>query len=226
MQSSLIWLSHLQLLDSALPVGAFSHSFGLETLVEGGEVANSRDMEVFLDTMLHGAWAPMDALLVKGVYTLESGPLWELDARMHAARPARETREGLAKMGRQMLRLCRSVHPELAWEPLDHAVQGGQCPGSWPLVYAYAARGLGIELEAAAVGYLYTCCAAALGNAVRLSVIGQTASQTLLAALMPDMISAWTKVAERDPYDYSSCVPRIEIAQMEHERLPARLFMS
>ncbi len=225
-QSSLIWLSHLQLLDSALPVGAFSHSFGLETLVESGEVAGSRDMEVFLETMLHGAWAPMDAMLVKGVYTLEGETLWKLDARMHAARPARETREGLAKMGRQMLRLCRFVHPELPWEPLDSAVRGGQCPGSWPLVYAYAARGLGIDLEMAAVGYLYSCCAAALGNAVRLSVLGQTASQTLLAALMPEMITAWTRVADRDPGDFSSCVPRVEIAQMEHERLPARLFMS
>jgi urease accessory protein UreF len=61
---------------------------------------------------------------------------------------------------------------------------------------------------------------------VRLSVLGQTAAQSLLAGLSGDIELAWQRVEKRDPFDFSSSLPLVEIAQMQHEWLESRLFMS
>jgi urease accessory protein len=220
------WLQHTQILDSALPIGAFSHSFGLETLIHEGRILGAPDLKHYLQSALRGAWRSCDALQIKGVFTLEEAQVWELDALLDASRVSRETREGLRKMGRQALKLARAVHPDINFAPLEAAINNAECPGCWPLVYGYWTRELGIDLGRATTGYLYGCCAATLSNAVRLSLVGQTAAQTLLSGLLPDIQSAWSAVAERDPFDVATAIPVLEIAQMRHEWLDSRLFMS
>jgi urease accessory protein len=61
---------------------------------------------------------------------------------------------------------------------------------------------------------------------VRLSVVGQTAAQKLLASFTDEIEAAWKNVEARDPFDFSSALPALEIAQMQHEWLDSRLFMS
>lgn len=226
MVNSTSWLHHAQILDSALPIGAFSHSFGVESLVAQDKIRGANDLQAFLLTALHGAWSTSDALEVKGVYTLNEARAWELDALLHASRVSRETRDGMLKMGRQGLKLGKAIYPHLVWAPLEDAVRSGACPGSWPVVYGFWTRELGIDLDRAATGYLYGCCAATLNGAVRLSIVGQTAAQSLLAALAPSIEKAWQNASKRDPFDFSSSLPVLEVAQIQHEWLDYRLFMS
>ncbi|HEX8464851.1 MAG TPA: urease accessory protein UreF [Abditibacterium sp.] len=220
------YLQHAQILDSALPIGAFSHSFGLETFVVQDEIRSVHQLEEFLRGALYGAWSSCDALQIKAVWTLNEPQIWELDALLDASRVSRETREGMRKMGRQALKLARAIHPHLDFSPLEVAVQNEKCIGSWPLVYGWWTRGLGIELDVSATGYLYGCCASSVNNAVRLSVVGQTAAQKLLASFTDEIEVAWKNVEARDPFDFSSALPALEIAQMQHEWLDSRLFMS
>lgn len=220
------WLQHAQILDSALPIGAFSHSFGLESLVYEGHVDGAQSLQQFLGSALYGAWSSSDALLVKGAYILEEPQLWNLDKLMDVSRVSRETREGMRKMGRQALKLATAIHPHLNFSPVDAAIREGRCSGTWPLVYGTWTRELGVPLERAAIGYLYGCCSAALSNAVRLSLIGQTSAQSLLAHLLPEMEVAWHNVEDLDPFDFSTSLPVLEIAQLRHQWQDARLFMS
>ncbi len=220
------YLAHAQILDSALPIGAFYHSFGLETLIIDGQIPDANSLHDFLQIALKNTWSQSDCLLIKAVFTLENARIWEMDALLDASRVSRETRDGMRKMGRQALKLARAIHPHLDFSPLETAVQNGDCQGSWPLVYAWWCRAASIDLERAAQGYLYSCCSAHLSNAVRLSLIGQTASQAILAALTHEIEAAWRAVSMRDPFDFSTSLPALEIAQMRHEWLEARLFMS
>lgn len=226
MPFSASFLHHAQILDSALPIGAFSHSFGLETLIAEGQIRDASELQEFVEQALFGAWNQSDCLLVKGAFTLENADLWRLDALMDASRVSRETREGMRKMGRQSLKLARAIHPHLDFFNLEAALRLGECAGSWPLVYGLWTREIGVDLESAATGYLHSCCAASLGGAVRLSLVGQTAAQAILAKMSPAIWEAWRAVAARDPFDFCSALPALEIAQMRHEWLDARLFMS
>ena len=46
------FLSILQLTSPALPVGAYSYSEGLETLVEQGVIANQQNLQAWLNSQL------------------------------------------------------------------------------------------------------------------------------------------------------------------------------
>lgn len=220
------WLAHTQLLDSAFPIGTFSHSFGLETLVQNGDISNATELRSFCETMLWGAWAPCDALAVKAVYVLQPDELWEFDQTLHLSRAARETREANRKIGKRLLEMGRALHPQIHWQPLVDAISDGRAIGTFPVVYGWACKGLNVSLERAATGWLYANLSGTINCATRAMRLGQTDAQKIIAALLPQIEPAWRMVEERDPWEFETSVPQLDIAAMRHEGLYSRLFMS
>ncbi|MCZ8522342.1 MULTISPECIES: urease accessory protein UreF [Paenibacillus] len=225
------WLAYTQLLDSALPIGGFSHSFGLETLVQEGRLEKPEQLRRYIEEMLFHSWAPVDALAVKAVYLYGAERRWEdlwlVDRTQHVQRAASETREGVAKMGRRLYQLAKSVYPDLGWEPLAGAIARKECIGTHPLIHGWISRELGVPLDRAAEGYLYTCTMTCINSGLRLMSLGQTEGQRLLASLLPLIESSWKTAAALDPLEdgYGSS-PQAEIGMMRHEGLYSRLFMS
>ncbi len=224
------WLAHAQLLDSAFPIGAFSHSFGLETLVQEGQIQTPAALQCFCEAMLFGAWAPGEATAVKAVYAWAPSQnfeeLWEFDRALHFARAARESREGARKIGKRMLEMSRVLHPELDWMPLVEAISDGRAIGIYPTIYGWTCFHLGVLLERAATGLLYVNLSGAVSNATRAMRLGQSDAQKIIAALTPQIEIAWREVAARDPWEFETSTPQLEIAAMRHEGLYSRLFMS
>lgn len=224
------WLLHAQLLDSAFPIGAFAHSFGLETLIQEGQIQTPADLRHYCQTMLFGSWAPCEALAVKAVYewapSRQFEELWEFDRALHLSRAARESREGGRKIGRRMLEISRALHPDLNWTPLVEALSSGRAVGSYPIVYGWACFHLGVLLENAATGLLYVNLSGAVNGATRAMRLGQSEAQKIIAVLSLQIESAWREVETRDVWEFETGVPQSDIAAMRHENLYSRLFMS
>jgi urease accessory protein len=213
-----------------LPIGAFSHSFGLETAVQMGTVETKSDIGEYVRAMLQQTWAPMDTSVIKAVYRFgaagEWGRVWALDERQHVSRVAIETRDGVLKMGRRLYKLGMVMHPAMEWAPLTEALQTETCPGTHPTIHGYIAYRLGVTEDEAAEGYLYSCAVLAINTGLRLMSLGQTDAQALLASLLPDISAAWIQVKEALPEDYYAAAPAMDVYMMRHEELYSRLFMS
>lgn len=224
------WLAMQQLLDSALPIGGFSHSFGLETMVQDGRMNRSAQLYDYASAMLLQSWASSDAMVIKAVY--RDAPkgnwekVWAIERIVHLQRIASETRSGVEKMGRRLLQLAAAIHPQLDWSPLLEAMKAGNCFASHPLSHGYACWVLGISEEKAIQGYLYTCIVTCVNSALRLMSMGQTEGQSLIARLIPLTADALEIVRAMEPEQAYSNMPMAEMAMMRHERLYSRLFMS
>jgi urease accessory protein len=223
-------LAFIQLLDSALPVGAFAHSFGLESLVQTRQIENARDLKEYAETMLLGSWSCADAMAISAVYRFapqqQWNEVWEVDVALHLSRAARESREAMQKMGKRLLQLARSLHPEIDWVPLLDAIANKSCIGCHATVYGWTTWRLGIPFEYSIEGYLYGCLTSCVNNAVRLMGLGQTQAQIIICELIPCITRALQNAGKREPHDFYTCNPLAEIAAMQHETLYSRLFMS
>ncbi|MDQ0110772.1 urease accessory protein UreF [Paenibacillus harenae] len=230
MNDNVRWLAMQQLLDSALPIGGFSHSFGLETLVQDDRLTTSSGLFDYAKTMLLQSWATSDAMIIKALY--RDGPtgnwesLWAIERLVHVQRVSSETRGGVEKMGRRLLQLAAAIHPQLDWSPLQAALKEGRCFATHPLVHGYACWQLGESPERAVQGYFYTCIVTCVNSALRLMSMGQTEGQSLIARLIPLTEEALAIADRLEPEEAYSNMPMAELAMMRHERLYSRLFMS
>ncbi|CAM4247623.1 urease accessory protein UreF [Paenibacillus alkaliterrae] len=230
MNDNVRWLAMQQLLDSALPIGGFSHSFGLETMVQEGRMNHSSQLYDYISAMLLQSWASSDAMVIKAVYRdAPAGDwerLWSVERLVQVQRIASETRSGVEKMGRRLLQLAAAIHPQLNWMPVMEAMRAGRCLASHPLAHGYACWQLGAAEERALQGYFYTCIVTCVNSALRLMPIGQTEGQSLIARLAPLTERAMELASQLEPEEAYANMPMSEVAMIRHERLYSRLFMS
>ncbi|SEC65698.1 urease accessory protein UreF [Paenibacillus sp. GP183] len=228
--SKVHWLAYQQLLDSALPIGGFSHSFGLEALVQQGRIQNMEQLEAYIRSLLTLSWAPFDAMAIKAVHMYAPSQNWELlwaiDHMLHVQRASSETRSGVQKMGRRLHQLVRTLYPDWDWLPLETAVQSKACAGTHALIHGWVSYHLQVPMDKAVEGFLYSCIVTCINSALRLMSMGQTQGQVLLAKLLPFTETAWQQVAHLDPADAYTNTPSADLAMMQHETLYSRLFMS
>ncbi|NUU60359.1 urease accessory protein UreF [Paenibacillus agri] len=224
------WLAYQQLLDSALPIGGFSHSFGLETMVQEMRINNTIQLRSYVENMVIHNWACGDALVIKAVYRDVPAQgwerLWAVERQIHMQRLAMESRKAAEKMGRRLLALAIEIFPSIEWQPLSGACKQGDALGTHALVHGFASYQLGIPMRKAVEGYLYTCIVNSMNSALRLMSMGQTEAQKLIAAIMPITEKAVWIVEQTEPEEAWNSMPMAELAMVRHETLYSRLFMS
>ncbi len=213
-------------LSPAYPIGAFSHSSGLEWAVEAGWVKDPASTLSWLKALLkHGAsWN--DAVLFthahRAVRAADVARLKNVAALAAAAHPAAERRLEQLSQGAAFRRaaLESGVAPDL-FRALDREL-------AYPIAVAIMTAVHVIPLSAALTAFLQASMANLVSAAQRLVPLGQTAAQIVIAALWPDVAATVSRAVALDdgePFDsLGSATLFADLAAMLHETQYTRLF--
>jgi urease accessory protein len=214
----------MQLASSALPVGAYSYSEGVEYLVECGKIDSSDRLQHWLRRELScGSIRVETAILVRAYEAIASqniNALWEWNDWLSATRETEELRHQSWQMGQSLVRLLQNLQPSLdLLLPRDKNY-------NFAIAFAIAAQRWQIDLEATAIGYLYSWASNLVGAGVKLIPLGQTAGQQMLGDLQLLIANAVREVMHLDDENLEACTWGLSLASMAHETQYARLFRS
>ncbi len=223
-----LWL--LQLADSALPIGAFAHSFGVETLVMSGLLQVS-DLEYFLQGWLEEAGVS-EAVFCRAASRLawqKSFPAkeWlELNDYLGALKPARESRKGSAVLGSNFLRAVLAVCNRTALQRADQESRSASAAVHHACAFGLVSGALQFDEDRAVRAYLHQSVAGLISACQRLMPLGQTRAQQILWDLKPAIVEAARSSTDLSIHDVCCFLPMLDWGAMEHPELFTRLFIS
>jgi urease accessory protein len=219
----MVWLS------PAFPVGAFAYSHGLEWAAQAGRVPNAAALEAWLgDLLAHGAPRNDAILLTASWRAMRGGDHAALAACNDLALALAGSKERHLETSAQGTAFLIAIatswpHPgitaltqALDW-PHDQTIA---YPVAVGLVAAAHDQDLGATLDA----YLMALVGNLVSASIRLSVLGQTDGQRIIAGLLPRIRQLGADTADSTLDDVGGCAFMSDIAAMRHETQTTRLF--
>ena len=225
----------LHLADSALPIGAIAHSFGLEALVSEGLVKVG-DLFKFFSGFLEEA-GTMEAIFCREALRLLSprretfscARWFEINDHLSALKPARESRAGSAALGANFLRavLALGAVPEVGelLAEIRRPGSAGSVVHHGP-AFGLVCGALGIDESRAIVAYLHQSISSLVSACQRLLPLGQSEATRILWSLKPEILETAARSATCHIDDAFCFMPILDWGAMEHPALSTRLFVS
>jgi urease accessory protein len=219
----------LQLGDSALPIGGYSHSWGLEAAIEHGDVRDAASLERWARLWLRDSFGPCEGVVVAAVCRAAAAADWSLIATanelLEVSLAPTTLRAASREMGEQLLALAEGWE----WARPALALRAGRDERrAWhhAPVFATLAAAAGATPTDALLVYLHQATFGVVSAGVRAIPIGHTHGQQVLSRLHDDIRELAGELAERDLETAGSFCPAYEVLCDAQTHLYTRLFRS
>ncbi len=238
----------LQLGDSALPIGGYSHSWGLEAVIDRGLVRDAIGLESWVRSWLHQVVGPLEGIIVAVVCRAVQEKNWPTVRHasdiLQASLTPSTLRSASREMGQQLLALAEAwpwANPsdELRVMSDESTIMAGHSSlithhssltnaHEWhhAVVFATLAAAAPASPDVAVAVYLHQAALGVISAGVRAIPIGHTHGQQILARLHDDLNDLARELADRDMETAGSFCPAYEILCYAQTQLYTRLFRS
>lgn len=219
-------LAAVQLADSALPIGRFVHSHGLEAWLRDHPQASDAAIAELVEAVVREGVAPLDgAVLGHAVRANSVERLVILDRCLTARKLSPPFRRASQACGRKLA----AIAPKLATGDelvgrLAGLIERRETDGNLVVVEGTLARAMGLPILDAIAVELRSAAASLLSAAVRLGAMTPTAAQTVIAQLTPALVTAAELASTLGLDELRSTTPELELYSLTHRRAESRLF--
>lgn len=219
----------LQVNDALFPIGAYSHSYGLETYIQKNLITSKEEVWEFLHRRMCYSFCYNELLSARLAYEYAKAgqiqKIMELEELLEASRVPEETREAGHKLGSRFVKTVRKM--EIAYESDIFLVYCRQAKAvAHSMAYGVFCAAVGIPYEAAMEHYLYAQTSSMVTNCVKAIPLSQTDGQRLLyksQEMFPELLMRLRAMTEDE---LCLSAPGFDIRCMQHEGLYSRIYMS
>ena len=210
MHTDLKFMTVMQWMSPAFPIGAFAYSHGLEWAIDKDHVSNGEKLQKWITDLLEYGSLRTDAIFIS------------LILRGHDAKKMNELSMALCPAGERLLetKLQGSAFAKVIEDVWQQDI--GEL--SLPIAVALAAKNQSIEQDLILPAYLHAFCSNLISAAIRLIPIGQTEGQRIMLELYTTISDLVHTAYESEIDDLNSACFFSDVSAMEHEYLQPRIF--
>ena len=220
-----------QINDSLFPIGAYSHSYGLETYIQKKLVNDVDTAFEYLKCNLKANFLYSELLAINLAYEYSSNgnlnKLLRLDNILNASKSPKEIRLASQKLGSRFIKTLMSS--DIAYENNNFIDYVNKSKDNFPthtVAYGVFCQSVGIEKERAIDGFLYSYTSSTITNCVKSIPLSQTQGQQLLYKSYDIFEEVIDKLDKLTIDDLCISTPGFDVRCMQHETLYSRLYMS
>ena len=220
-----------QINDALFPIGAYSHSYGLETYIQKNLVRDVDSAYEYLKSNLMSNFLYSELLSIYLAFEYASRNITKgiikIDNILNNSKSSREVRIASQKLGSRFIKTLLST--EINYKNnnfLDYVNKSKNNLPTHTVAYGVFCQSVGIERERAIEGFLYSYTSSTITNCVKSIPLSQTQGQQLLYKSHDIFEEVINKLDELTIDDLCLSTPGFDIRSMQHETLYSRLYMS
>ncbi len=220
----------IQWADSALPVGGFTFSGGVETAAGEGLIPDAVALEEYVETICRRS-ATLDGVAAlwahRAAIQADFARMRQADDWLWCHKSGVEAQQMSLRMGHKLSELGRTLLPE---SPLtqewDRALRSEEVVGCHATTLGVLFAACHLEEQALFSTLIYGVASQLLGAALRTLRISHIKTQQLLFRLATPLDALYASVASLRLDEMHTFAPEAEILASLHERGARRMFMN
>ncbi len=221
----------LQINDSLFPIGAYSHSYGLETYIQKNLVNDMDSAYEYLESNLKNNFLYTELLSIYLAYDYANKnnikKLINLDNILNSSKSPKEIRLASQRLGSRFIKTIISTGIKYKNNNfIDYVKESENLLPTHTVAYGVFCQSVGIDIRKSIEAFLYSYTSQTITNCVKTIPLSQTEGQQLLYKsyeIFNEILNILPKLTIED---LCLSTPGFDIRCMQHETLYSRLYMS